>query len=246
MSEEQISLDRYLRAVWRAKWFIIIVTLATAGAIVYLGLREPTLYTAEALIEVGRVWKEPLEDTYTTAETASSGGFLQALAQKIGVKSGYLKRSIKADTVRAGPRRAQYPILVRITAQTESFDESQRLAQAVADEIIARHDKLFEEALAPHRQQEQRLTERVKQAAGELALKLESELDQVRANNASPVMTERTHLLDAVAQGETIRPSPWRRAAGYALIAAMAAIAAAILFDLFKSIQPSSKKTSDA
>jgi hypothetical protein len=245
MSEEQISLDRYLRTVWRAKWFILIVTLATAGTILYLGLRQPTLYTAEALVEVGRVWKEPLEDIYTTAETANNGGFLNALAQKTGVRPAHLKRSIRADTVRAGPRRAQYPILVRITATTESFEESMRLAQAVADEIIARHDKLFEEALAPHRRQEERLAERVKQATGELAIKLESELDQVRANNASPVMTERTHLIDSIAQGEAIRQSPWRRAAGYSLVAALAAIAVAILFDLFRSIQPS-KKTSDA
>jgi hypothetical protein len=246
MSEEQISLDRYFRAVWRAKWFIIIIALATGGAIVYLELRQPTLYTAEAMIEVGRVWKEPLEDTYTTAETAGSGGFLHALAQKLGVRPAYLKRSIKADTVRAGPRRAQYAILVRITATTESFEESQRLAQSVADEIIARHDKIFEEALAPHRRQEQRLAERVKQATGEMTIKLESELDQVRTSNASPVMTEKTHLIDSVAQGEAIRQSPWRRAAGYSLIAALAAVAVAILFDLFKSIQPSSKKTSDA
>lgn len=243
MSEEQISLDRYFRAAWRAKWFILVITLATGGAIIYLGLREPTLYKAEALIEVGRVWKEPLEDTYTTAETANGGGFLQSLAQKIGVKTGYLKRSIQADTVRAGPRRAQYPILVRITATTESFDESMRLAQAVTDEIIARHDKLFEESITPHRQQEQRLSERVRQAAGELALKLESELDQVRASNSSPTMTEKTHIIDSVAQGEVIRPSPWRRAAGYSLIAAFASIVVAILFDLFKSIQPSAPKS---
>ncbi len=246
MSEEQINLDRYFRAAWRAKWFIIIVTLATGGAIIYLGLREPTLYTAEALIEVGRVWKEPLEDTYTTAETASGGGFIQALAQKIGVKPAHLKRSVKADTVRAGPRRAQYPILVRITATTESLDESMRLVQAVTDEIIARHDKLFEEAIAPHRQQEERLAERVRQASGELALKLESELDEVRASNASPTLTEKTHILDSVAQGEVIRPSPWRRAAGYALIAAFASMGLAILFDIFKSIHPSSTKSRDA
>lgn len=243
MSEEQINLDRYFRAAWRAKWFILIITIATGGAIVYLGLRQPTLYTAEALIEVGRVWKEPLEDTYATAETANGGGFLQALAQKIGVKTGYLKRSTQAETVKAGPRRAQYPILVRITATTESFDESMRLAQAVTDEIITRHDKLFEEAIAPHRQQEQRLSERVKQATGELVLKLESELDQVRASNASPTMTEKTHLIDSVAQGEAISPSPWRRAAGYSLFAAFASIALAILFDLFKSIQLSTPKS---
>ncbi|HEY7543307.1 MAG TPA: hypothetical protein VID27_00405, partial [Blastocatellia bacterium] len=157
------------------------------------------------------------------------------------VRAGYLQRSTQATTVKAGPRRAQYPILVRITATTESADESMRLVQAVADEIIARHDKLFEEAIAPHRQQEERLSARVKQATGELAIKLESELDQVRASNTSPVMTEKTHLIDPVARGEVIRPSPWRRAAGYSLIAAFAAVALAILYDLFKSIQSSPK-----
>jgi hypothetical protein len=243
MSEEQISLDRYFKAVWRAKWFIIVVIIAAASVVAFLGLRQPTLYTATALIEVGRVWKEPLEDPYVTAATANGGGFIHSLAEKIGVRSAHLRRSLQADTVNAGPRRATYPILVRITASTESFDESMRLAQAVSDEIIVRHEKLFEESIAPRRQQQARLEERIKQSASspasDLKLKLESELDQTRANNLSPVATEKTRLVDPVAQGAVISPSPWRNVAASGLIAAIFSIALAVLFDLFKTLKQS-------
>ena len=83
MNEEEITLDRYLIAVWRAKWFILLLVLASAGAAALLALRQPTLHTAAALIKVGRVWKEPLEDPYVTTEVANSQGFNRELAEKI-------------------------------------------------------------------------------------------------------------------------------------------------------------------
>jgi uncharacterized protein involved in exopolysaccharide biosynthesis len=242
MTEELISLDRYFSAVWRAKWFIIIATLLVGGAVAFFELRQPALYTATALIEVGRVWKEPLEDPYATAEIANSAGFIRELAAKTGDKPAHIRRSVRAETINVGPRRSRYPVLIRITATTEKgFDESERLAQAVADEILARHDKMFEEAIAPHRRREARLEERLKQSAAgsDAALKIESEIDQLRANNASPAMTEKTHLADPVAEGSIVKPSPWRRVAAYSLVALLSTAALAILVDLFKSVRRS-------
>ena len=106
MTGETISLDRYFAAVWRAKWLIIIAVAGAAALTAFLGFRQPTLYTATALLEVGRVWKEPLEDTYATTEIVKSAGFQHRLAEKTGIKYGQLRRSIQADTVTAGPRRS--------------------------------------------------------------------------------------------------------------------------------------------
>ncbi len=245
MNEPEIRLDRYVAAVWRAKWFILLAVIAAAAILAFIGLRQPTLYTASALIEVGRVWKEPLEDSYTTAELANGAGFLSEIAKKLEVNAGRLKRSVQAITETGGPRRSQYPILVRITATTENQEEATRFAQVVADEILVRHEKLFGEALAPHQtrqtQLEQRLADIGWQSSAELrnlAATLEAELHEVRANNQSPTITRKTYLADLVAAGAPIQPSPWRRVLIAALIAGLLATALAIGFDLFKALQP--------
>jgi hypothetical protein len=240
-AQEEIRLDRLFAAIWRGKWIIISGTLVAAAVTAYLGLRQPTLYTASAMIEVGRVWKEPLEDIYTTTETANSDGFIQKLSTKTGVKPNQLKRSVRAETVMAGPRRARNPILVRVTATTENSDESVRLAQSAADEIIARHDELFKAALAPHLNRKRQLEERQKQlsndatpALRDLAMKVETEIDEIDANTTSPTLTEQTHLVESVVPGATIRTSPWRAVLVTALIAAVALVSIVALVNSFR------------
>lgn len=241
MTEQDISLDRYVAALWRAKWLIAIAVAGAAAVTAFLGFRQPTLYTASALLEVGRVWKEPLEDIYTTTEIINSPGFLHRLAEKSDVRQGQLRRSIKADPVTAGPRRTRYPILVRITATTGSYDESERLASVVADGVIEDHARLFEQALAPRLERQKRLEEMLKDQSlasstgRETLLKLQAELDEVRANNTSPTMTEKTRLVEPVVPGSTIAPSPWRNVAFSALIALIVTAAAAILLEVFKA-----------
>ena len=249
-AQEEIRLDRLFAAIWRGKWIIIIGTLVAAGVTAYLGFRQPTLYTASALIEIGRVWKEPLEDIYTTTETINSDGFMQKLATKIGVKPGQLKRGVRAEAVIAGPRRSRYPILVRITATTENPDESVRLAQAVADEIIAQHDELYKAAVAPHLNRKQQLEERQKQLSNDaipgsrdLSMKVETEIDEITTNSTSPTITEQTHLVESVVPGAKIRTSPWRSVIVAALIAAVALVA---IVGLVNSFRPAARRASTA
>ena len=249
-AQEEVRLDRLFAAVWRGKWIIIIGTLLAASVTAYLGFRQPTLHTASALIEVGRVWKEPLEDIYATAEAANSDGFIQTLATKIGVRPNQLKRSVRTEAVMAGPRRSRYPILVRVTATTDNDDESVRLAQAVADEITARHGELFKAALAPHLDRKAKLEERQKQisndstpASRELLIKVETEINEINARLASPTMTEATHLVEPVVPGASIRPSPWRSIIVSALVAA---VALAAVVALAGSLRPAARKASSA
>src|SRR5689334_10787235 len=101
---DEVSLDKYFSALWRAKWFIILAVIAVAAIAVYLAKRQPTLYTADAIIEVGRVWKEPLEDTYITEQVVKSPGFMHELAPKIGVKPKLLRNSIQSEAIVVGPR----------------------------------------------------------------------------------------------------------------------------------------------
>jgi capsular polysaccharide biosynthesis protein len=241
MNEEEISLDRYIRAIWRAKWLIALAIILAAGITAYLASRQPTLRKATALLKIGRVWKEPLEDLYITEKTINSPGFLKSLAQKNGLSFSMLKQSIRAETVIAGPRKNRYPILVSITATAETGDEAARLARAVAEEVTARHLVVFDEAMKPRLDEERRLEELQKELAAqgaasrELLLKVESELSEVKASNslANPNITEKTHLQEEVEPEGAIRPEVWRKVAAAALIAVVVGLAAAILIGHF-------------
>lgn len=239
--DEQLSLDRYFAAIWRAKWLILILTISAAGVAWFIAHRDPSTHTAVALVEVGRVWKEPIEDPYVTKEMINGATFLRDLAEKMGGKPHHLKHSVRADTVEGGARREKYPIFVRITATTESAEESVKLAQAAADALIARHEKLFDDAIAFHlasqRRIEQRLAEASTQASGsnrDLVIKLESELDEVKANNGSPAATRKTALIEPAAPGATVEPEVWRRVGAAAFLAGIIGIAAAVLVGHFK------------
>src|SRR6266849_1755943 len=148
--EEDIRLDGFLKWVWQGKWLIIFLVIVVTGLAAAIGLRDPAVTTTTALIEVGKVWGKPLKDIYVTVEIANSPGFIQDVATKTGLKPGLLRRSVQVAAVESGVPHSIYAILIRVTAKAESPEESKGLAQAVADEIIARHEKLFEDAIAPY------------------------------------------------------------------------------------------------
>jgi len=237
--EDEIRLDSLFKWVWRGKWVIIFLVVVASGVATVLGLRQPELHTSTALIEVGHVWGKPLKDIYVTVEIANSPGFIQDVADKVGVKPGQLGRSVQVGALESGVPHSIYPILIRVSARTESASESVRLAQAVADEIVARHEKLFGEAIAPHLDRQRQLEQKLKELGSQpsdrdFAFKLEGELDEVKASNSSPTSTEKTHLIEKVVPGAAVRPDVWRGAATAGLIAAIAGVAAACLMGYYK------------
>ena len=232
--DEQLSLDRYFAAIWRAKWLILLLTISAAGVAWFIAHREPATHTAAALLEVGRVWKEPIEDPYVTKELINGSTFLHDLAEKVGVRPQRVRRSVRAEVVEGGARREKYPLFVSVKATTESADESLKLAQAAADALIARHEKLFDDAIALHLASQRRIEQRLAEAqasAGtrDLVIKLESDLDEVKANNGSPAATRKTALIEPATPGATVQPEVWRRVAAAAFLAAIIGIAAAAL-----------------
>ena len=238
--EEEIRLDSFFRWVWRGKWLIIVsVVLASSFASV-IGLRQPELHTSTALIEIGRVWGKPLKDIYITVETANSPGFIQDVAATLGIRAGLLNRAVQVGALESGVPHSIYPILIRVTAKTENADESVRLAQAVADEIVSRHEKLFADAIAPHLERQQRLEQRLKELGSgptdrEYAFKLEAELDEVKSGNTSPTSTEKTHLVEKVVPGGTVKPDILRSTATAGLLGGIIGVAAACLLGYYKS-----------
>lgn len=236
VNPEELSLDKYVAAVWRAKWLIFVGVIAAAGITAFLSSREPAQHRAVAHLKIGRVWKQPLEDPYITERVINSGGFLKEAAAQIGVSQHQLKRSIRAETVIAGPRRSRYPILLSLAATTDNADDSIRFAQAAADVLIARHAEIFNEAIKPHLEQERRLEEHRKAllaqpASRDLLMKVEGELDEVKLNNslADANVTEKTHLVEAISAEAAAKPGYLRNTAAAALIAAVVLVAGAAL-----------------
>lgn len=233
-SADEIRLDRYVMAAWRAKWWIILLALLATGVAAFLASRQPATYEATALVEVGRVWNQPLKDLFITAETASSPGFIHELAGKINVPAKQLTRALQVEPLVSGVPHARYAILIQIKATTDSPDQSVRFAQAMADEIVAWHEQIFEEAMRPHRERQQQLEQQIKQAPALLVprdaiIKLESELEEVKTNNASPLVTAKTHLVDKIVAGGGARPPIWRNAASWGLAAALVGLVIALL-----------------
>jgi hypothetical protein len=159
---------------------------------------RPTLHSATAVLRVGQVWKEPLQDLYVATEIANNDGFVQAVAARVGTDSGSLRRHLHAETITGGPVRAPYALLIRFTAVTENANESVRIAEAAADEMLARHEKLFDEAFAPRLMHQHRLEELIRQM-------------QVYANGRGPNETELIDLemyprkvLKAMADGQLL------------------------------------------
>ncbi len=237
--EDEVRLDSFFRWVWRGKWLIIFLVIVASGAAALMGLRQTDLYTATALVEVGRVWSKPLRDIYITVEIANSSGFIEDVAAKAGVKPGQLGRSVQVAAVESGVPHSLYPILIRVTGKTESADEAVKFAQAVADEIVARHEKLFDEAIAPHLERQHQLEQRLKELGSspsdrDFAIKLEAELYDAKANNISPVSTAKTHLVEKITASRAARPGIWRGVATAGLIAAVVGVVVACLVGYFR------------
>ncbi|HKG21339.1 MAG TPA: hypothetical protein VKC34_05525 [Blastocatellia bacterium] len=243
---QDLKLDRYFAAVWRAKWLILLGAIAAAAATFLLARNQPAQYNATANLEIGRVWKEPLADYYTTAEMINSAGFLRELSEKSGIKANHLRRSVKAEAVEGGPRRERYPILIRIAALSGSAEEAAGIAEAVTSEVVARHDKAFDEAMSAHVERQRWLEKQIEElraqpspAGRELAIKLESELAEIKSNNSSPTITRKSRMMEErVVSSAAVRPPAWRGVAVSALIAALVLAGAAALFD---HLRPSRK-----
>ena len=235
MNQEEISLDKYIAAVWRAKWIIIAGVLLAAAVTAYLAIRQPTAHKASAELRIGRIWKEPLEDPYIVQRIINSPAFLGEVASRHQLRGNQLKRGVQARVITVGPPRSRYALLVNIEASADTAEQAENYVKVVADEIIARHESVFNEAMKPHLEEQNRLEAHRNGLAAQgpsgrdLLLKVETELGEVRANNSTPGITEKTALITDVGYDGAQKPGYLRSTATAALIAAIALTLAAAL-----------------
>jgi hypothetical protein len=184
---ETIELDTSLRAVWRWKWLVLAGAVVAAAIVAGLSASATPRYTTTALVGVGRVMGEELEDAFAVAQTINSPGFQAAMRARAG---GPVPGTVQAEALTGGQGRLEHPTLVRITASAPSAEAAVAAGQAAVAELVARHAERYDQSVAVHREYE-----RVLEAAADPTAR--KELFELRARLVSPVFTAPTAAKDA-------------------------------------------------
>jgi hypothetical protein len=188
---EIVELDASLAALWRRKWLVLAGAVLAAAVAGGVAAASAPRYTTTALVEVGRVMGDELEDAFAVAQTINSAGFQDAMRKRAG---GPLPGSVSAEALTGGQGRLEHPTLVRLTATSATAEGAVALGRAAADEIVARHAERFDGAISGYRDYERVLAATGEAAPADAASR--KDLFDLRAKLASPVFTAPTRLED--------------------------------------------------
>ncbi len=190
---DTIELDSSLRAVWRSKWLLLAGAVVCAAAAAGWTMLGPPRYTTSALVSMGKVMGEEIEDPYAVAQTINSPGFLAAVKARTGNAGG----SVNAEALTGGQGRLERPTLLRITATAPTADQATVVGQAAVDELVERHRKRFEASVASYREFEKVLAASGEPATGAADPIARRDLFELRAKLGSPVFTGQTEARDS-------------------------------------------------
>lgn len=197
----ELDISLWLGLIWKRRLLIISFTVMTAAAAAITALYQPQLYSAHALVRLGRVWGEQVEDPYLLTEVATSQKFLQQVSEKTQVKPVDLRRCLQFKRLEGGKARARYVYLIKVEATSETPELAERVTLRAAEQLIARADQRFEPALEAARSRERELESRLKGIAPpenrEERLELERQLAEVRLHSQSPLRTHRSEIVEA-------------------------------------------------
>jgi hypothetical protein len=213
------DIDAALSALWKQKWWMAIAAIVAAGAAAAIASLGADRYQTTALLEVGRVLGEPIDDPWAVAKMLESEAFRGTVAEHAGTRPP----RIAADAVTAGQGRGEHPVLVRVTGSGESPQEAVAAGDAVVAEILARHKVRYEQALAVHRAHQDALA-----AAASKDPQAQREMLELASKLGSPVLTRPTSQLDPFPLPRQAVPRRIGTVAGVAALA-VAAIAALVV-----------------
>ena len=207
-----IELEDSLRAVWRWKWLVLAGAVLAAAIAAGVAVSAPPRYTTTALVEIGRVMGEQIEDPFAAAQTINSQGFQSAMRARAG---GAPAGTVQAEALTGGQGRLEHPTLVRVTATAPSAEQAVAAGRAAVDELVARHAERFDRSVAVHREYEG-----VLEAAADPASR--KELFELRARLASPVFTAPTGAKDPFPVPAAPAPKDTLLSAGVAFLVSLA------------------------
>jgi uncharacterized protein involved in exopolysaccharide biosynthesis len=190
-------------AVWRFKWLVIAITVATSGiAFGWARVQDP-VYSASAQVLVGSVSSAATsggnvvssEEVASQRIVATSRAVLEEARTSLprGVTRGQLARAVSVDPV--GDTR-----VLTFTARSESAREAAVWANAVAEAYIARRVGNLDDKAADSREELAAESEDLSQRL----VKVEANLEDPTPKRAPALVTERrllqTKLGDTAAQ----------------------------------------------
>ena len=214
---DTIELDSSLRAVWRSKWLLLAGALVCAAAAAGWTMLGPPRFTTSALVSMGRVMGEELEDPYAVAQTINSPGFMASVKARTGNAPG----TVIAEALTGGQGRLERPTLVRITASAPSADQAVTVGQAAVEELVERHRTRFEASVATYRDYEKVLAVTGEPATGTADAIARRDLFELRAKLGSPVFTAQTATRDSFPPAVAV-PRNTAVAAGVAFVTSLA------------------------
>ncbi len=141
--EDEISLYELWNRVWRGRWIIAAVTvIALATAALYLSL-STTVYQSEAILQIGRVAGQPLENVNQLASKVYNAyrpiNTVQAKRQ--------LPRIHDASVDKAGDG------LLALTTYGKSPKEAQDYLQSIIHDLLKQQSAVYSQVLRLHQDQ---------------------------------------------------------------------------------------------
>ena len=176
--EEEQGLYEILRPLIR-RWKLItggiLVGIIFAVAV---SLLLPKQYETTCLLNIGMAVDKSLEDPYTVTKIISSESFQQTIAAKIGVHASakQLQKMIQAET-----DTTRWTPWVNIRVVGNDPQTTLKLANAIADGIIQRHAKFFDEKMQRYQDFKRDLERNIDQFTQEAVI-LQKNLNTFRAN----------------------------------------------------------------
>jgi uncharacterized protein involved in exopolysaccharide biosynthesis len=218
---EIVELDLSLRALWRWKWLVLAGAVIAAAVAAGVTSFSPPRYTTTALVEIGRVMGDELEDAFAVAQTVNSTGFQASMRQHAG---SALPGTVSAEALTGGQGRLEHPTLVRVTATASTADGAVALGKAAVDELVATHQQRFDQSIAGYRDTEHMLAATGEPATGPADPVARKELYELRAKLGAPVSTEPTHAKYPFPTPTAPEPKNTALAAGVAFVVSLAVL----------------------
>jgi len=142
ISFNSINYVEFLRII-KKKWYIIVIAMILGGIISWMLTPKKSLYRSTSIVHIGRAGSEMLEPPSNTITIILSPEYL------VKIISMALNKEITAENALGFMPliniQNQSTLLI-ISVINERAEDSEKIAQAIADIIIERHKILYEKA----------------------------------------------------------------------------------------------------
>lgn len=166
---EELELIDYLRVIQRRKWLIVLGTFACILAAGIISWLLPPSYQSEVILKIGRVsvvdengklQEIVVDNPYNVKARLTSESFILSIIEKNQLELEPKDLKARAEVVSKEVRGGETN-LVRFSIRARSPEEAVSLINSIAEGIIARHRKKFDEAMKINFLRQEELKEQI-------------------------------------------------------------------------------------